>query len=182
MSEHGYGSGVSLELFTSLLHNFYPLNGHTLYCVTVIGKSAIFMLNIHPPETLIHSSERLALCIDCTLARYMNYGPLICIGLLRNASFRSQANPSAFTAHWHLPIVGHRFEDVRPSRLGVNTFNYVKRRPPRPTLSPFFSAGASPYPGVQIDEDFCKRLKDGTRMRAPETASPEMYVGRKRLP
>lgn len=35
--------------------------------------------------------------------------------------------------------------------------------------------GASPYPGVQIDEDFCKRLKDGVRMRAPETASPEMY-------
>lgn len=38
-----------------------------------------------------------------------------------------------------------------------------------------FSLGASPYPGVQIDEDFCKRLKDGTRMRAPETASPEIY-------
>uniref|UniRef100_A0A8C7XBP3 Vascular endothelial growth factor receptor 3 n=1 Tax=Oryzias sinensis TaxID=183150 RepID=A0A8C7XBP3_9TELE len=35
--------------------------------------------------------------------------------------------------------------------------------------------GASPYPGVQIDEDFCKRLKDGVRMRAPETASPEIY-------
>uniref|UniRef100_A0AAY4ER61 Vascular endothelial growth factor receptor 3 n=1 Tax=Denticeps clupeoides TaxID=299321 RepID=A0AAY4ER61_9TELE len=35
--------------------------------------------------------------------------------------------------------------------------------------------GASPYPGVQIDEDFCKRLKDGTRMRAPEYASPEIY-------
>ncbi|XP_072294039.1 vascular endothelial growth factor receptor 3 isoform X2 [Eucyclogobius newberryi] len=38
-----------------------------------------------------------------------------------------------------------------------------------------FSLGASPYPGVQIDEDFCKRLKDGVRMRAPETASPEIY-------
>lgn len=35
--------------------------------------------------------------------------------------------------------------------------------------------GASPYPGVQIDEDFCNRLKDGVRMRAPDTASPEMY-------
>lgn len=34
--------------------------------------------------------------------------------------------------------------------------------------------GASPYPGVQIDEDFCNRLKDGVRMRAPDTASPEM--------
>lgn len=34
--------------------------------------------------------------------------------------------------------------------------------------------GASPYPGVQIDEEFCKRLKEGVRMRAPETASPEM--------
>ncbi|XP_066572635.1 vascular endothelial growth factor receptor 3 isoform X1 [Amia ocellicauda] len=38
-----------------------------------------------------------------------------------------------------------------------------------------FSLGASPYPGVQIDEDFCQRLKDGTRMRAPENASPEIY-------
>ncbi|XP_041116100.1 vascular endothelial growth factor receptor 1-like [Polyodon spathula] len=37
-----------------------------------------------------------------------------------------------------------------------------------------FSLGASPYPGVQIDEDFCSRLKEGTRMRAPEYATPEM--------
>nr|XP_008165680.1 vascular endothelial growth factor receptor 1 isoform X1 [Chrysemys picta bellii] len=38
-----------------------------------------------------------------------------------------------------------------------------------------FSLGASPYPGVQIDEDFCSRLKEGTRMRAPEYATSEMY-------
>ncbi|XP_029458469.1 vascular endothelial growth factor receptor 1 isoform X2 [Rhinatrema bivittatum] len=38
-----------------------------------------------------------------------------------------------------------------------------------------FSLGASPYPGVQIDEDFCNRLKEGTRMRAPDYASPEIY-------
>ncbi|XP_067312883.1 vascular endothelial growth factor receptor 3 isoform X2 [Pseudorasbora parva] len=38
-----------------------------------------------------------------------------------------------------------------------------------------FSLGASPYPGLQIDEDFCKRLKDGTRMRSPDNASPEIY-------
>lgn len=37
-------------------------------------------------------------------------------------------------------------------------------------------SGASPYPGIQIDEDFCKRLKDGTRMRAPDNASPEMWA------
>ncbi|XP_060053348.1 vascular endothelial growth factor receptor 3 isoform X3 [Erinaceus europaeus] len=35
-----------------------------------------------------------------------------------------------------------------------------------------FSLGASPYPGVQINEEFCQRLKEGTRMRAPELASP----------
>ncbi|EMP37579.1 Vascular endothelial growth factor receptor 1 [Chelonia mydas] len=35
--------------------------------------------------------------------------------------------------------------------------------------------GASPYPGVQIDEDFCSRLKEGTRMRAPEYATSEIY-------
>uniref|UniRef100_A0A452QIW7 Vascular endothelial growth factor receptor 3 n=1 Tax=Ursus americanus TaxID=9643 RepID=A0A452QIW7_URSAM len=35
-----------------------------------------------------------------------------------------------------------------------------------------FSLGASPYPGVQINEEFCQRLKEGTRMRAPELATP----------
>uniref|UniRef100_A0A3B4B042 receptor protein-tyrosine kinase n=1 Tax=Periophthalmus magnuspinnatus TaxID=409849 RepID=A0A3B4B042_9GOBI len=34
---------------------------------------------------------------------------------------------------------------------------------------------ASPYPGVQIDEEFCCRLKEGTRMRAPEYSSSESY-------
>ncbi|NXY89749.1 VGFR4 factor, partial [Alcedo cyanopectus] len=38
-----------------------------------------------------------------------------------------------------------------------------------------FSLGASPYPGVQIDEDFCRRLKEGTRMRNPEYSTPEVY-------
>ncbi|OWK00637.1 FLT1 [Cervus elaphus hippelaphus] len=38
-----------------------------------------------------------------------------------------------------------------------------------------FSLGGSPYPGVQMDEDFCSRLKDGMRMRAPEYATPEIY-------
>uniref|UniRef100_A0A8C0ENJ7 Vascular endothelial growth factor receptor 3 n=1 Tax=Bubo bubo TaxID=30461 RepID=A0A8C0ENJ7_BUBBB len=38
-----------------------------------------------------------------------------------------------------------------------------------------FSLGASPYPGVQINEEFCQRLKDGTRMRAPEYATSEIY-------
>ncbi|XP_054851926.1 vascular endothelial growth factor receptor kdr-like isoform X2 [Eublepharis macularius] len=38
-----------------------------------------------------------------------------------------------------------------------------------------FSLGASPYPGVQIDEDFCRRLKEGTRMRLPEYSTPEIY-------
>lgn len=44
-------------------------------------------------------------------------------------------------------------------------------------LSPTFSPlpGASPYPGVQIDEEFCCRLKEGTRMRAPEYSSTEMW-------
>ncbi|XP_069510187.1 vascular endothelial growth factor receptor 3 isoform X2 [Ambystoma mexicanum] len=38
-----------------------------------------------------------------------------------------------------------------------------------------FSLGGSPYPGVQINEEFCQRLKDGTRMRAPEYATAEIY-------
>ncbi|KAF0028108.1 hypothetical protein F2P81_019195 [Scophthalmus maximus] len=39
-----------------------------------------------------------------------------------------------------------------------------------------FSLGASPYPGLHIDEEFCHRLKGGTRMRAPEYSTPEMWV------
>ncbi|XP_005406416.1 PREDICTED: vascular endothelial growth factor receptor 1 isoform X2 [Chinchilla lanigera] len=38
-----------------------------------------------------------------------------------------------------------------------------------------FSLGGSPYPGVQMDEDFCSRLKEGMRMRAPEYATSEIY-------
>ncbi|KAM4544345.1 vascular endothelial growth factor receptor 1 [Fundulus diaphanus] len=38
-----------------------------------------------------------------------------------------------------------------------------------------FSLGASPYPGLHIDEEFCHRLKSGTRMRAPEYSTPEIY-------
>ncbi|XP_036295771.1 vascular endothelial growth factor receptor kdr-like [Pipistrellus kuhlii] len=38
-----------------------------------------------------------------------------------------------------------------------------------------FSLGASPYPGVQIDEEFCRQLKDGTRMKSPEYSTPEIY-------
>uniref|UniRef100_A0A9J7XPY5 receptor protein-tyrosine kinase n=1 Tax=Cyprinus carpio carpio TaxID=630221 RepID=A0A9J7XPY5_CYPCA len=38
-----------------------------------------------------------------------------------------------------------------------------------------FSLGASPYPGLHIDEEFCCRLKEGTRMKAPEFSSSEIY-------
>nr|XP_023650731.1 vascular endothelial growth factor receptor kdr-like [Paramormyrops kingsleyae] len=38
-----------------------------------------------------------------------------------------------------------------------------------------FSLGASPYPGLHIDEEFCCTLKEGTRMRAPDHASPQIY-------
>ncbi|XP_030047255.1 vascular endothelial growth factor receptor 2 [Microcaecilia unicolor] len=38
-----------------------------------------------------------------------------------------------------------------------------------------FSLGASPYPGVHIDEEFCRRLKEGTRMRTPDYATVEIY-------
>ncbi|XP_072482632.1 vascular endothelial growth factor receptor kdr-like [Notamacropus eugenii] len=38
-----------------------------------------------------------------------------------------------------------------------------------------FSLGASPYPGIQIDEDFCLRLKEGRRMKSPEYSTPEIY-------
>ncbi|XP_061521967.1 vascular endothelial growth factor receptor 1 isoform X2 [Phycodurus eques] len=38
-----------------------------------------------------------------------------------------------------------------------------------------FSLGASPYPGQHIDEEFCCRLKVGTRMRAPEYSTPDIY-------
>ncbi|XP_067234714.1 vascular endothelial growth factor receptor 1 isoform X3 [Chanodichthys erythropterus] len=38
-----------------------------------------------------------------------------------------------------------------------------------------FSLGASPYPGLNIDEEFCHRLKEGTRMCPPEYSTPEIY-------
>ncbi|XP_062983074.1 vascular endothelial growth factor receptor 1 [Elgaria multicarinata webbii] len=38
-----------------------------------------------------------------------------------------------------------------------------------------FSLGASPYPGVQIDEAFFSKLKEGIRMKAPEFATAEIY-------
>lgn len=38
-----------------------------------------------------------------------------------------------------------------------------------------FSLGASPYPGVCIDESYCRRLKEGTRMRAPDYSTAEIY-------
>ncbi|KAJ8396760.1 hypothetical protein AAFF_G00013590 [Aldrovandia affinis] len=59
------------------------------------------------------------------------------------------------------------FDKVYTSQSDVWSFGVL--------LWEIFTLGASPYPGVQIDEDFCKRLKDGTRMRAPENASPGIY-------
>uniref|UniRef100_A0A3Q3J0F3 Vascular endothelial growth factor receptor 3 n=1 Tax=Monopterus albus TaxID=43700 RepID=A0A3Q3J0F3_MONAL len=59
------------------------------------------------------------------------------------------------------------FDKVYTSQSDVWSFGVL--------LWEIFSLGASPYPGVQIDEEFCKRLKDGVRMRAPETVSPEIY-------
>ncbi|KAM8848577.1 vascular endothelial growth factor receptor 3 [Synchiropus picturatus] len=59
------------------------------------------------------------------------------------------------------------FDKVYTSQSDVWSFGVL--------LWEIFSLGASPYPGVQIDGDFCKRLKDGVRMRSPETASPEIY-------
>ena len=41
-------------------------------------------------------------------------------------------------------------------------------------LCSYLMLGASPYPGVKIDEEFCRRLKEGTRMRAPDYTTPEM--------
>ncbi|XP_070960895.1 vascular endothelial growth factor receptor 1-like isoform X2 [Oncorhynchus clarkii lewisi] len=39
-----------------------------------------------------------------------------------------------------------------------------------------FSLGASPYPGLNIDEEFCHQLKEGTRMRSPEYSTPEITM------
>uniref|UniRef100_H3CW91 Vascular endothelial growth factor receptor 3 n=1 Tax=Tetraodon nigroviridis TaxID=99883 RepID=H3CW91_TETNG len=59
------------------------------------------------------------------------------------------------------------FDKVYTSQSDVWSFGVL--------LWEIFSLGASPYPGVQIDEEFCNRLRDGFRMRAPDTASPEIY-------
>lgn len=53
---------------------------------------------------------------------------------------------------------------------GLNSSSLLLTHPPILSLP----SGASPYPGVQINEEFCQRLKEGTRMRAPELATPAM--------
>lgn len=37
-----------------------------------------------------------------------------------------------------------------------------------------FTLGKNPYPGIEIDEEFYKRLKAGYRMEKPEFASDRM--------
>uniref|UniRef100_T1IKX3 receptor protein-tyrosine kinase n=1 Tax=Strigamia maritima TaxID=126957 RepID=T1IKX3_STRMM len=39
----------------------------------------------------------------------------------------------------------------------------------------FFSLGGNPYPGIEIDEEFYKKLKSGYRMDYPEYASADIY-------
>lgn len=41
-----------------------------------------------------------------------------------------------------------------------------------------FTLGKNPYPGIEIDEEFYKRLKSGYRMEKPEYASEKMQVCR----
>lgn len=60
------------------------------------------------------------------------------------------------------------------SDLGGWAEQHVPAPHPSPTPTPSLLSGASPYPGVQINEEFCQRLKEGTRMRAPELATPAM--------
>nr|CAB3246490.1 VEGFR vascular endothelial growth factor receptor 1 [Phallusia mammillata] len=38
-----------------------------------------------------------------------------------------------------------------------------------------FSLGGSPYPGIQMDKDFCNKLKRGVRMSKPEYSSDSAY-------
>ncbi|XP_076820482.1 vascular endothelial growth factor receptor 1-like [Clavelina lepadiformis] len=38
-----------------------------------------------------------------------------------------------------------------------------------------FTLGGSPYPGLQIDEDFCEKLRRGVRMSKPEYANDAVY-------
>ncbi|XP_046879522.1 vascular endothelial growth factor receptor 1 [Hypomesus transpacificus] len=59
------------------------------------------------------------------------------------------------------------FDKVFTSQSDVWSFGVL--------LWEIFSLGASPYPGLHIDEDFCHRLKEGIRMRAPEYSTPEIY-------
>ncbi|KAM9311305.1 vascular endothelial growth factor receptor 3 [Gastrophryne carolinensis] len=59
------------------------------------------------------------------------------------------------------------FDKVYTARSDVWSFGVL--------LWEIFSLGASPYPGVQINEDFCQRLKEGTRMRAPDYATTDIY-------
>ncbi|PKU36101.1 vascular endothelial growth factor receptor hypothetical protein [Limosa lapponica baueri] len=63
---------------------------------------------------------------------------------------------------------------VRKGSVSANE-RHTLLRETRPLFPHSSLGGASPYPGVQINEEFCQRLKDGTRMRAPEYATAEIY-------
>ena len=43
-------------------------------------------------------------------------------------------------------------------------------------LYEFFTLGGNPYPGIEIDEEFYKRLKAGYRMERPDFAPNEVYA------
>jgi platelet-derived growth factor receptor alpha len=43
-------------------------------------------------------------------------------------------------------------------------------------LYELFTLGGNPYPGVEIDEEFYKRLKSGYRMEKPDFAPNEVLV------
>uniref|UniRef100_A0A3B4BIW3 Protein kinase domain-containing protein n=1 Tax=Periophthalmus magnuspinnatus TaxID=409849 RepID=A0A3B4BIW3_9GOBI len=67
----------------------------------------------------------------------------------------------------HKCIVHSIFDKVFTTQSDVWSYGVL--------LWEIFSLGASPYPGLHIDEEFCHRLKGGTRMRAPEYCTPEIY-------
>ncbi|XP_054166017.1 vascular endothelial growth factor receptor 1-like [Oppia nitens] len=70
-----------------------------------------------------------------------------------------------------LPIKWMAIESIRDkvftSKSDVWSFGIL--------LYEFFTLGGNPYPGIEIDEEFYKRLKSGYRMEKPDFAPKEIY-------
>ncbi|XP_077975894.1 vascular endothelial growth factor receptor 1-like isoform X1 [Styela clava] len=68
---------------------------------------------------------------------------------------------------WKWMALESIFDEIYSTKSDVWSFGVL--------LWEIFSLGSSPYPGIQMDGDFCNKLKDGVRMKKPEYSPDQVY-------